>query len=96
MISKVRIPQIASIEVAIRLYYSRTELSNADMRELFGANLSKNKASQLKKVAWEKMIEEKTPVWNAAFVNTDVAFRAWGLNIADLEARQKKLAALGR
>lgn len=32
----VRVPQITSLETAIRLYYERIELSNSDIRELFG------------------------------------------------------------
>ena len=34
--ANVRVPQITSLETAIRLYYERIELSNSDIRELFG------------------------------------------------------------
>lgn len=32
----VRVPQVTSIEMAIRLYYERTELSNPEIKALFG------------------------------------------------------------
>lgn len=88
----VRIPQVTSIEMAIRLYYERTELSNAEIKALFGAG--NNTVCKLKRKARELMIERDTPVWNAQRVNTEVAYEAWGLDIKDLEHRLKKLNAL--
>lgn len=35
----VRIPPITSLKAAIELYYSRTELGNADIEQLFGNSL---------------------------------------------------------
>lgn len=89
----VRIPQVTSIETAIRLYYERTELSNGDIRELFG-HLGNDTVRRLKWKATELMTERNTPIWNAQRVNTEVAYEAWGLNIADLERRWKKLKDL--
>ncbi len=40
------------------------------------------------------MIELNTPVWNSSRINTKVAYEAWGLDIADLEHRYKKLQEL--
>ncbi len=92
---RVRIPQITDIETAIRLYYERIELTNADIRELFGS-LGSNTIAKLKKKARELMERENTPIWNAQSVNTEVAFKAWGLNITDLERRYKKLSSMKR
>lgn len=89
----VRIPQITTLETAIRLYYERTELSNGDIRELFG-QLGNATVAKLKRVAKELMAERNTPVWNAQRVNTEVAYEAWGLEIEKLEYRLKKLKAL--
>lgn len=89
-ILNVRIPQITSLETAIRLYYEHTELSNSDIKELFG-KCSSATISRLKSKVREKMAEEKTPVWNANNVNTKVAYSTWGLNIDDLEHRYKKV-----
>lgn len=89
----VRIPPITSLKAAIELYYSRTELGNADIEQLFG-KLSSATVSKLKHKARQKMIELSTPVWNAQRVNTECAYSAWGLDIANLEHRYKKLQEL--
>lgn len=88
----VRIPQVTSIELAIRLYYERTELSNPEIKALFGTG--DNTVCKLKRKARGLMNERGTPVWNAQRVNTEVAYEAWGLDIKNLEYRLKKLKAL--
>ena len=90
----VRIPQIVSLETAIRLYYEKNELSNADIQMLFG-HLANDTVSKLKHKARELMQERNTPVWNASRVNTEVAYESWGLEISKLEYRWKKLKAMG-
>lgn len=89
---KIRIPQVTSIELAIRLYYERTELSNSEIKSLFA--VGENTVTKLKRKARELMNERETPVWNAQRVNTEVAYEAWGLDIKNLEHRLKKLKAL--
>ncbi len=92
---RVRIPQLQNIETAIRLFYERIELSNSDIRELFG-NISSQTIVKLKKKASEVSAEEKIIPWNSRYVNTEAAYKAWGLDIADLERRYKKLIALNK
>lgn len=92
---RVRIPQITSIETALRIYYSRIELSSTDMRDLFG-KISDTAVWKLKKKARELMAERSTPMWNARYVNTEVAYEAWGIDVLDLERRHEKLKQLGR
>ncbi len=89
----VRIPQISSLETAIRIYYERTQLTNADIKQLFGAKANTT-IVKLKEAAREVMRQENAPMWNATSVDTESAYKAWGLNIADLERRYRKLAAL--
>ncbi|MBD5111439.1 MAG: hypothetical protein HDT42_02725 [Ruminococcaceae bacterium] len=89
----VRIPPITSLKTAIELYYSRTELGNADIEELFGKH-STATVSRLKRKARQKMVELNIPSWNGNRVNTEAAFESWGLNITDLERRYKKLQEL--
>lgn len=89
----VRIPPITSLKTAIELYYSRTELGNADIEELFGKH-STATVSRLKRKARQKMAELNIPSWNGNRVNTEAAFESWGLNITDLERRYKKLQEL--
>ncbi len=90
----VRVPQITSLETAIRLYYEHIELSNSDIRELFG-KLAPATIKSLKNKALAIMTERNTPVWNAQRVNTEIAYEAWGLDITKLEYRLNKLKALG-
>lgn len=92
-ISRVRIPQLTSLETAIRLYYERIELSSSDIRELFG-RLASSTIAKLKALAREKMLENDRPIWNAQCVNTEDAYTAWGLDIASLERRYKKLCSM--
>ncbi|HCD70890.1 MAG TPA: hypothetical protein DEQ68_09730 [Ruminococcaceae bacterium] len=89
----VRIPQITSLETAIRLYYERNELSNDDIRELFG-KLGHSTVSRLKKAVVAETNARGTPIWNAARVNTEVAYEVWGLDIKRLENSLKKLRAM--
>ena len=89
-----RIPQIKSLNSAIRLYYSRIELSSKDIKELFMGNISKPTITRLKKLAREQMIKDDITAWNATCVNTRTAFKAWGLDINDLESRYLKLKEL--
>lgn len=87
----VRIPPIANLETAIRLYYSKVELSSEDVQELFPSVKGKNTITKLKRKARELMVEDNKLVYNAHSVNTESAFKAWGLDIADLEARYETL-----
>lgn len=87
---RVRIPAVTDIGTAIRKYYEKTELANADIREIFGAHSSAT-ISKLKGLARQRMVEQGTPSWNENCVNTRNAYESWGLNIEDLERRYKKL-----
>lgn len=91
--TRVRIPQVTSIETAVKLYYSRLALSNKDIEVLFG-KLGKARVARLKKLAREQMRADEEKAWNAVNVNTGSAYKAWGLDIADLERRNEKLKQL--
>ena len=92
--SKVHIPEITSLETAIRLYYENLELGNTEIKELFRVASSK-KILTLKQMAKKRMEEQDIPLWNALRVNTKTAYEAWGLDINDLERRYNKLQKLG-
>lgn len=91
---RVRIPALASIAEAVAMYYQRIELSNRDIQTLFGGKIGKSTVQKLKAKAREEMANNNTPVWNSMKVNTEDAFKAWGLDIDDLERRLKKLEKL--
>ncbi len=90
----VRIPQITSLDTAITLYYTTTELSSKDVIKLFGS-CSTSTVTKLKGIVRQKMAEQKIPVWNAQNINTKVAYETWGLDIEDLKYRKQELEKLG-
>lgn len=87
-----RVPQVAGLEEAVRMYYERIELSTGDIRVLFAC--SQPTATRLKAIAKKKMDEDNVPCWNARNVNTEAAYAAWGLEIESLEKRLKRLRQL--
>lgn len=93
MASSVRIPMVTSIERAIRLYYEKIELGNRDILELFG-DISSATISRLKKKAREQMAIDGVQSWTGYGVSTTSAFRAWNLDIVNLEKRYAKLREL--
>ena len=92
MEKRVKIPMVADLKNAISMYYEKIELTTKDIRELF--NCSKSKAFDLKTIARQKEFEDGVKVWDASRINTQSAFRAWGFDIDDLEARYSKLRKL--
>lgn len=84
---RIKLPQ--DIAKAVEFYYSKIELSSKDIRELFGC--SKSSSQKLKEIARELMAKEEAFPFSASNVLTDVAYRAWGLDIEDLEKRLTKL-----
>lgn len=90
----VRIPPITKLKIAIEVYWNYPELSNDELKILFGKR-SPNTYSKLKKVAWDKMREMGSFVNNPTRVPTHCAYLAWGLDIDDLEKRYNRLKKLG-
>lgn len=89
--TNVRTPPLSDVETAIKIYYSKIELHNEDVKELFPTVKSKATITRLKKKAREIMAENNILSYNAQAVNTQAAFMAWGLDIKDLETRYNKL-----
>lgn len=86
----VRIPVIKDLEVAIRMYYSLYELRTSDIKAIFGG-IGMKRAKDLKDAAKLYVKENNLPELNAMTVDTEAAFRAWGLDIKNLEMRYNKL-----
>lgn len=91
---KVRIPQLVDIREAIRIYYTKRELRNADIKTLFG-EIGTARLSKLKDLARDAMREQDVPTLDDMAVNTDCAFQAWGISITELEKNYAKLKRLG-
>lgn len=90
----VRVPQIADIKTAIDIYYSHITLGNKEIRRLFG-KVGDLKVRGLKQAAMDEMLKQGLPVWDAYRVNTQTAYKTWGLDINDLEKRYAKLEKWG-
>lgn len=88
------IPKIASIEVAVELYYGTIALYTEDVKRLF-PGASDATVSRLKKVAREHTRELGRMLIDMKSVPTEDAYEAWGLNIDTLEAKYKKMKRLG-
>lgn len=91
-VTRVRVPQVQSLGLAIRLYYEKVELSVADIVELFGC--TRPTARKLRLRGREEMEASGTPTWNEQNVNTECAFRAWGLDIEKMEHSLQRLRRL--
>ena len=80
-----------NIDAAIELYYSQNELSNRDIKKIFGCG--DTYAVNLKKAVLEKAPKEDVPpvVFDAKNVNCEYAFAVWGLDIDELVKKYKKL-----
>ena len=88
---RVRIPQVVSAKDALKLYYTKFELRNADIRALFGERLGTARIAKLKALARDEMRERNVPCLDDYAVNTDCAFTAWGINVDRLESSYAKL-----
>lgn len=87
------IPQIASVEVAVTMYYEKPWLFNADIHELF-PHIGDSTVQKLKACAREEAEKQGKMQYNSRSVLTKPAYIAWGLDIDDLEKRLSKLRRL--
>lgn len=90
----VRIPQLSSIETALKIYYTKTSLNNSDVKTIFSSKLSSATVSRLKALARDRLVEKDIPAWQGADVETVSAFEAWHIDVSDLEKKLKKLSEL--
>ena len=90
---RMNIPDISGIENALRIYYKHSELGNKQITELFGKRSSAT-ISRLKRVVKNEMAKRNVLSYGMNKVNTSVAYEVWGIDVADLERRMKKLKNL--
>jgi hypothetical protein len=83
------------IEMAVRLYYEKPEITNADIKALFSTG--ETQTIKIKKAVKEEMEnhlispnEQEVP----HSVNTEIAYEVWGIDIDNFEKRLKKLRTL--
>lgn len=89
-----RVVQIKDIDTALRVYYTYPELSNAQIRELFG-NIAGSTISKYKQAVRAIQAEREVKTSQLNTINTEIAYEVWGINVADLEKRRAKLIKLG-
>lgn len=87
------IPQITNINTALKIYYTNSEIGNKEITALFGRRSSAT-ISRLKRIAKSEMNDRNILSYGANKVNTAVAYDAWGIDIADLEKRMRKIKEL--
>lgn len=76
-----RVPNVASVETAVLMYYEKISLSTEDVRKLFGC--SPTTAYKLKQMCG-----------GGRYIKTDDAYDKWGFDISDLEARLIRIKEL--
>ena len=92
-IPRMHIPRITDIDTALKVYYSFSEIGNKEITALFGS-LSSATVSRLKRAVKDEMTKQDMLSYGANKVNTSVAYSVWGIDVADLEKRRKKLREL--
>jgi hypothetical protein len=80
------------LATAIKLFYAKSELTNKDIKLLFGTCPSHT--TKLKNQVKQAMAEQGVKTFYPNTVNTRVAYQVWGIDVADYEARLKKLRNL--
>lgn len=90
---RITVPQITSIETAVRIYYEYNAIGNKQICELFGCCLAK--AQQLKKPVAAAMLEKGMYLRGNGTVNVEVAYEVWGLDIQNLERKLTRARKLG-
>ncbi len=82
------------IAIAVRFYYEKTELASADIKQIFSCGGAT--ATKLKKEVQNEMAKEKIRTWLPGIVNTRLAYKVWGIDIADFEKRLEKINKIAR
>lgn len=90
--SGINIPPVRDVEMAVRLYYGKSEITTRDIMELFG--IGRTKAQILKHKGLEEQEGRNVPLWDARSVNTKCAFDSWGIDIAYLEKTLRTIRRL--
>ena len=77
---------------ALELYYTKTEIYNAEIRELFSCNSTT--ATRLKRSVQEAMAAKKVRTWLPGNIDVKTAFDVWCIDIDQCEKHLIKLQKL--
>lgn len=84
--------QMPDIKKALELYYTKTEISSADIRSLFGCCPAT--ATKLKAQVKKAMAEKEIRTWLPGNVDIKTAYEVWHIDVEELEKRLAKLSKL--
>lgn len=87
-------PTITDIDTVLKIHYTYPEIGNKEIEAIFGKRSSATLA-RLKRDVQKAMIEEGVCAMELYKINTKIAYKAWGIDVADLEQRRNKLIKLG-
>lgn len=85
---------LQDIEKAVEYYYKYFEIGTPEIMQLFGC--SRYTALQLKKTARELQEKNGKQSFSSLNVNTRCAYKAWGIDIDDIERRVLRLQSFRR
>ena len=88
------IPEITSIDKALQIFYRNPEIGTKEMEQLF-TKKSKSTINRLKRIARNQMLEDDVYTQGMYKLNTASAYKAWRIDVKDLELRRNKLLELG-
>ena len=84
--------KLPDAEKALKLYYTKSEIDNADIRELFDCNIST--ATRLKNQVRVEMAKTGVKTWLPKNVDVQTAYKVWHIDVDNLEKRLVKLTKL--
>ncbi|MCL2095563.1 MAG: hypothetical protein FWH10_01515 [Oscillospiraceae bacterium] len=87
-------PEITDIDTVISIYYRYPEIGTKQIEQIFSKR-SKATVSRLKKSAKKQMAEDNIYTYGMYKINTECAYKVWGIDVLDLERRRNKLQKLG-
>ena len=93
--------RVADIDTTLYIYYSSYDLGAKEIRMLFGENIAPSTVCRLKNRAREETARQIVETGKEILtetkdrVKTEPAFKAWGIDVDDLEKRRAKLIKLG-
>lgn len=79
-------------EKALKLYYEKTEIDSAEIRELFNCNSTT--ATRLKKQVQAEMAKTGVKTWMPRNVDVQTAYKVWCIDVDNLERKLAKLQKL--
>ena len=88
-----KVKQISDIDTALYIYYRYPEIGNKEIKLLFGS-LGETSLTKYKKAVLAEQVKQDVKTSQLYTVNTEIAYKVWGIDVADLEKRREKLDKL--